>query len=106
MLDLAQEILSLTEELRVALSQDRTEDAAVLLDRRGELVARLGAGLGKGVETPSAVEEVLARVRELDAVMTADLVAQRDAAGRELSRLREHTNKHGAEAPCIIDRQA
>ena len=109
MLATARRILTLTLDLERAAADGDLERCTALLAERGESVgefARLHAAAGGAAPSPD-VREILERVRRLDADLERTWTELRDRAGHELDRIASRPKqKHGTEAPCILDRQA
>jgi hypothetical protein len=107
--EIVTEILTLTEDMKIALCDHDHDRADSLLTRRGVLLEKLSEIWPTEVSPPSDLVVALARVRELDAEIEETLTEHRDHAATEISRLAQRpsqTKKHGAQAPCILNRQA
>lgn len=105
----ANRILQLTLAVAQASAEGDLTRCDELLTERGEAVrclSDLHAAAGGG-EPPAEVRETLKRVRQLDAELERSWNEQKDQTGRELSRVAGRPKqKHGTEAPCILNRQA
>jgi len=105
----AETILKLTMAVADAAGRGDHARCGLLLTERGDALRRLSglhAAAGGGKPSPD-VRDILSRVEKLDAELERTWIDIRDRAGLELDRIASHPKqKHGTEAPCIIDRQA
>lgn len=109
MIPTSQRILELTLAVAEAAVAGDIPRCDALLTERGEAVRRLGElHAASGCSQPSnEVRDNLRHVQELDRELERSWTQERDLAGRELDRIASRPKqKHGTEAPCIIDRQA
>jgi hypothetical protein len=105
----ADSILNLTRAVAEAAAEGDYTRCDRLLAERGVALRRLSelhAASGGGEPAPE-IRRILAGVKELDEELAKTWSEIRDRAGEELERIASlPKQKHGTEAPCILDRQA